>query len=288
MSTKEYREHMKRLISHDESREFVGDDGLIHCMVCGKPKQFLPWHEVRAKSGGALRWGWFEPWPCVCDCQKEDRDLVKAVEAEIGRLSREIRKECFGDSRFKDATFGKSRFDGEAATYCKRYAENFAEIAPEGAGLLLYGAVGTGKTHLAACIANEVARIGAEPKFTRIAEISDEIAGNFGKVTPTLDRLKRFDLIIIDDLGTERTDERTETRAFQAIDMLYSEKIPFIVTTNLPLSAFQTGGDGIASRMYSRILGQCVPVEVKGHDRRGDDSKERLDRVRSIMKGMEI
>lgn len=280
MSSSQLKEHIKALINHDEATEYVSDDGCICCKVCGKPKQFIPIHR---KTG--VMWGWADPWPCLCDCQTGDEDLRQIIEKRLADLTGPLRKDCFGASRYAQATFDASEPGTEAYRYCRNYADNFREIRASGVGVLLYGAVGTGKTHLAACIANAVIGQGGAVKATRISEISDAITSSYGKSGGVLGKLAGYDLVLIDDLGTERQDERTAERAYLAINALYDANVPMVITTNLPLAGMRLDTDGIRQRIYSRILGQCVPVEVKGKDRRGDDSRIKQDKVRAIMLG---
>ena len=54
-----------------EGKDYVGEDGLIRCGVCGKPREaFLP-KELAALLGRERR-------PAECDCQREKREREEA------------------------------------------------------------------------------------------------------------------------------------------------------------------------------------------------------------------
>ncbi len=83
---------------------------------------------------------------------------------------------------------------------CRRYAVHGDAIEKENCGLLLWGRVGTGKSYLAACIANEVIEKEVSVRMTNMAA---EINYGFDGRNEYIKRLRTYRLLIVDDLGME-------------------------------------------------------------------------------------
>ena len=80
-------------------------------------------------------------------------------------------------------------------------------------GLFLFGGVGCGKTHLAISIMKHLIAKGKKVSFYKSSGLYDEYKRTFafnndetGEIF--LQKLKKVDLLIIDDLGTDRFDDR--------------------------------------------------------------------------------
>jgi primosomal protein DnaI len=76
-------------------------------------------------------------------------------------------------------------------------------------GLFLYGTMGTGKTYLAACAANERARSGEKVAFIHYPSFCQRMASrvNEGEYRTELKRLMYADFLVIDDIGAENCTE---------------------------------------------------------------------------------
>lgn len=86
--------------------------------------------------------------------------------------------------------------------------------------------------------------------------------------------LSKYQLLIIDDLGAERTSEYMQETIFNIIDARYRSGLPMIITTNLDISDIWNQ-DGIGhGRIYDRILERCIPVKVDGSSRRKEELKK--------------
>lgn len=119
----------------------------------------------------------------------------------------ELRQKGIQDMHLLDWNFRVAE-DTPYVQMGKRYVNNWQQVKAENLGLLFWGDVGTGKSFLAACIANGLLDQGVSvmmTNFTRILnKLSDlqvkersQFISDFGKV----------DLLIIDDLGVERNSE---------------------------------------------------------------------------------
>jgi DNA replication protein DnaC len=118
--------------------------------------------------------------------------------------------------------------------------------------LVLHGSRGTGKSHLAAAIANKVKDSTEElpplvlffvvPEFLELLRTGyDE-----GDYQELLDLSKSVDLLILDDLGAESETSWAHEKLFQVINRRYINHLPMVVATNCRLSE-------LPARIYSRL-----------------------------------
>lgn len=244
-------------------KEYMGADGFLHCAVCKVPTQT----RVVVEALGIDR-----IVRCACSCS-----VKRLAEEEMRKRQEEYerkRRICFAETNMARWTFEND--DQQNITLSeamKRYADGFSKYMKESKGLLLYGPVGTGKTYFAACIANCLIDKGYDVLMTNFARLSNQIQGTFEK-QDVIDDLNDYHLIVIDDLGAERTSEYMQEMVFNIIDSRYRSGLPFIITTNLPMDEIKKPQDRNRARIYDRILQRCFPVEVTGASRRRQEVKD--------------
>jgi DNA replication protein DnaC len=248
--------------SHYEEGDYLNEDGLIMCGKCHTPKQcrFIATWDSKEKKPYTL-----------CDCARARRDAEEqARQAQNLRIEvNRLRKLGFPDSEMADWTFAHDDgTDPKTTSIAHKYVDNFTEMKKRGKGLLLYGPVGTGKTHAAACIANELINQGRPCLVTNFARITNTLQGMFEGKQRYLDDFNRLDLLVIDDLAAERDTSYMNEMIFNIIDSRYRSGKPLIVTSNLTQTELTAPGSVDKERIYSRLLEMCVPIEVKGTDRR--------------------
>jgi DNA replication protein DnaC len=100
--------------------------------------------------------------------------------------------------------------------------------------LILYGPVGTGKTHLATALGVEACNQDKRVKFYRTAALVNHLteakaSGNLNKV---IKQLEKVDLLICDEWGYIPLDRQGAQLLFQVVADCY-EKRSVIITTNL-------------------------------------------------------
>lgn len=246
-------------------------DGLLYCGHCNTPKQ------CRIPIGGNVRLV-----GCQCACAAREYEAEKKARAD---REKRLRIETLRADGIRDKSLTACRFDtatmSEEIVKCKRYADAWDDMRRENNGLLLWGNTGNGKTFAAACIANELIDRGIPAMITSFPRI---LNAGYDK-QEIIEQVHYYPLMVIDDLGAERSSEYAMETVYTVIDERYKAKKPLIVTTNLTLDDLCRPKDMTYQRIYDRILEMCTPLVFKGDSLRRDKANKRLRYVKSVLEG---
>lgn len=146
---------------------------------------------------------------------------------------------------------------------CVDFAENFKGNEK---GLLLIGGTGLGKTHLSLAIAARVIEKDFCVVYNSVPELIRTIDNEqFGRtVGDTLSVISESDLLILDDLGAENTNERNSSLLYEIINGRICRSLPLIVSTNLsPVELQNRYNDRILSRLFTMSV-----LSFNGNDNR--------------------
>ena len=116
--------------------------------------------------------------------------------------------------------------------------------------LLLQGGYGTGKTHLAAAVANFAVGMGVPTLFLTVPDLLDSLrfsyAGDDNSFEERFNDIRNARLLVLDDFGTQNATGWAQEKLFQIVNYRYINRLPTVVTTNLAL-------DEIEPRIRSRL-----------------------------------
>ena len=165
--------------------------------------------------------------------------------------------------RWRGVTF--DTLDPKKQPVAQRLAQEYAAgFNKESPSLVFYSpGNGTGKTTLAAAIANYVLHELRVPvMFAKARDIMLEIRRTFSDRNETeaeiLDKISYVDLLVLDDVGVDRPSEWIKSTYWTLIDRRFDWMLPVVVTTNKPLEGRdEILADRIGEGAASRILGLC-------------------------------
>ena len=105
----------------------------------------------------------------------------------------------------------------------------------QGANLILFGPPGGGKSHLAAAIGLALVEAGWRVLFTRTTDLVQrlQVARRELDLEAAINRLERFDLLILDDLAYVSKDQAETSVLFELISARY-ERRSILITANQP------------------------------------------------------
>jgi DNA replication protein DnaC len=158
-------------------------------------------------------------------------------------------------------------------TKAVRFVDRFPVVDT---GLLFHGAFGVGKTHLAVGVLKAVIRkTAAKGYFFETPELLRQVRNTYntrvdetemGILKPIIDA----DILVLDDLGTEKTSEWVQETLGLLINSRYNTRRPTILTSNLDDSVASDDPNSfdaqIGARTRSRLLEMCEWVRIQSAD----------------------
>lgn len=152
----------------------------------------------------------------------------------------------------------------ESLQFCLSHAQRYAR-SPQG-WLLITGGYGTGKTHLAAGIANTLSATGHDIIFVSTPSLVDFLRQTMNADSPvSFDKrfhtVRSTPLLILDDLETETMSAWGREKIFQILDYRYAARLPTVVTSSRPL-------DKIDERLRIRFMDRrrCLIIALFAPD----------------------
>jgi DNA replication protein DnaC len=196
----------------------------------------------------------------ICKCRQ--KQVADAVHQRLFRLSN---LEAFSAMTFENfgvqGRLGLADDQVNSLKYALNQASHFARELK--GWLLLMGGYGTGKTHLAAAIANFAVSVGVPTLFLTVPDVLDWLRFAYDSTEATFeerfDEIRNMSLLVLDDLGTQNTTPWAQEKLFQIINHRYVNHLPTVITTNQQINDL----DGrIRSRLEDPDLVTRVPISA--------------------------
>jgi DNA replication protein DnaC len=130
--------------------------------------------------------------------------------------------------------------------------------------LVFLGTHGCGKTHLAASIANQQLKAGKPVFFAVVPDLLDHFRSTFSpdsRVTydHVFEAVKTSPLLILDDLGTERSTPWAQEKLYQILNYRYNSRLPTVIT----VGGFLEEMEGrLSSRLTDPMLSTVIPISA--------------------------
>ncbi len=135
--------------------------------------------------------------------------------------------------------------------------------------LFIYGTVGTGKSFLSICIADELLKRGHSVIYFSSIGLFELISENTfdyknkQNLKAIYEDLFECELLIIDDLGTEMTSSFVASELFSCLNERENRKKSTIITTNYSLEQLQ---NTYSDRIFSRVTSNFKLLKLSGPD----------------------
>lgn len=144
-------------------------------------------------------------------------------------------------------------------------AREFAEN-PRG-WLVILGTYGTGKTHLAAAIANYRMDVGDPPLFVVVPDLLDYLRAAFNSnrdisLDKRFEKVRTAPLLILDDLGTQSSTPWVKEKLYQLFNYRYSAELPTVVTSAETLEEMDPR---LRSRMLDKRLCRIYAITAPSY-----------------------
>lgn len=273
-----------------ENGDYYDSEGFLVCGKCHTRRQvevnmpdlkavpFDPKKKVRVKM----------PVSCRCRAERRYQEEQMLQQDKDMRAMEALKRQSLMDERLRDVSFDSFRKTNDNAynlKLCLRYANHFDEMLAKNQGLLFYGGVGTGKTFAAACIANQLLNQRIPVIMTSFVKLLESMQGFSEDDSALIARLNRAKLLIIDDLGAERSTDYALEKVYDIVDSRYRAKLPIILTTNLSMTELKESTDIRYTRIYDRIFEMCYPMQFKGQSWRKVEAARRFDAMKNFLEG---
>jgi DNA replication protein DnaC len=153
-------------------------------------------------------------------------------------------------------------------------SQSFAQ-KPRG-WLVLTGDYASGKTHLAAAIANHRAQLGDPPLFVMVPDLLDHLRATFSPNSQTtfdrrFDEIRTAPLLVLDDLGTQSMTPWVREKLSQLFNYRYNAELATVIT--VAADSLEEMDGRIRSRLLDMQLCKIIGITAPAYHGKGGGRK---------------
>ena len=172
-----------------------------------------------------------KPQPCVCQQQRFEDDRLRRLRlySNLGHME-----------RFTFESIEEERVDPANADLFRLALDAASTYAQTPSGWLVFdGPPGSGKTHLAASIANRLITYGRPILFVSASDLLDELRSGYAPDNPMpfseiFKRVAEAEVLVLDALGSHSTTPWAQEKLHQLINHRFNGSLPTVVTLSCP------------------------------------------------------
>ncbi len=216
-----------------------------------------------------------------CNCSKS-KEYWKEIDNKVYEQQKRIRIRDIINTIYKQNYIGRKLQEMNLENFyfdsSNRYVldvvndyinKNKDTMKPD--SLIIMGKSDTGKTHLAAAIANKLIENDKTVLMERLTNLLDRIRETYENNTKSENELieiySNVDMLIIDDLGTERVSKWSLEKLYTIIENRNENRLPIIITTrfdkNILTKRFKEGQDEeLADAVINKLYQMCYGVTL--------------------------
>ena len=173
-----------------------------------------------------------KPQPCICQQQRLEDDRLRRLRlySNLGHMV-----------RFTFESIDEERVDPANADLFSVALDAALAYAQTPSGWLVFdGPPGSGKTHLAASIANSLIASGIPVLFVSASDLLDELRSGYAPDNPMpfseiYQRVAEAEVLVLDALGSHSTTSWAQEKLHQLINHRFNATLPTVVTLSCPL-----------------------------------------------------
>jgi len=190
---------------------------------------------------------------------KQNQKLIKKLQLTLPKQ--------FWSKRFENFdTYNESL--KKSREICEKYTNK--NLWNKGINLFLLGSYGRGKTHLAASITREAVKTGESVIFIT----APQLTGEFKEVREKFNKLKKVNLLIIDDVAGELDNSFISQEFFNLINYRYEAEKGTVITTNLNINVLK---NEFGPRIWDRLSERTELLTLKAKESYRQKRKNLLD-----------
>lgn len=195
----------------------------------------------------------------MCSCMKQYLLELKYKECNIGEKYYDTNLQFYkrnmknmmveiNNARPKNVDFFIS--------YIQLYIDTFDKRLNDGRGFLLSGECGCGKTGALCFVVKSLKQLGYDAYYIDTNELLETISASYDNdinAKEKLSKLKKYDLLVLDDFGSEYGKDTWRYNIFlKLLKSRYSKSLPTLMSTNLePVDLMDSFSEEVAPRLSS-------------------------------------